>query len=126
MTLQEVQDDGTLWFFIGRTSDQAHALGREPRLNLSVATKDSWVSVAGRGEIVVDRARIDDLWNTMVDAWFPHGKDDPEVALLRVHTESAEYWASPAGGTVGSLVAFVKAKVSGTPPRGENEATDLT
>ena len=29
------------------------------------------------------RAKTDELWNSMVEAWFPEGKDSPDLALLR-------------------------------------------
>ena len=32
--------------------------------------------------------------------WFPEGKDDPEIALLRVNLEKAEYWDSPSSTVV--------------------------
>ena len=28
-------------------------------------------------------------------AWFPKGEDDPEIALIRVTAEKAEYWDAP-------------------------------
>jgi general stress protein 26 len=37
--------------------------------------------------------------------WFPKGKDDPEVALLRVTLEKAEYWDSPSS-TIGYALSL--------------------
>ncbi len=34
------------------------------------------------------RARIDEWWNPWVEAWFPDGKSDPSVALLKVEVEN--------------------------------------
>ena len=124
MTIQRVGDDGDLWFLISRSHDQAKAIGAEPRVNVAVSGDSSWVSVSGDGEIVRDQARIDDLWSPFVDAWFPGGKEDPDVGLLLVRSDSAEYWDSP-GGRVASLISFVKTAATGTPYEGGNEATRL-
>ena len=35
---------------------------------------------------------IDKLWNKQVEAWFPGGKDDPNLALLRFDIDDAEFW----------------------------------
>jgi general stress protein 26 len=35
---------------------------------------------------------IDKLWNNPVEAWFPGGKQDPNLALLRVDIDDAELW----------------------------------
>jgi general stress protein 26 len=39
-----------------------------------------------------DPAVIDRLWNPFVAAWYPGGKDDPELRLLRFDPESAQVW----------------------------------
>ena len=42
---------------------------------------------------------------------FPDGPDTPEVVLLRVDSDSAEYWTSP-GGTAATVLQWVKSKVT--------------
>lgn len=57
--------------------------------------------------------------------WFPEGKDDPEVALLRINLEKAEYWDSPSS-TIGYALSFVSSLVTGKEPDfGENKKVDL-
>ena len=64
------------------------------------------------------------MWNPVVEAWFPDGPQDPDVVLLRVDAESAEYWKAP-GGRVASLLSYVKAKATGEPLEGESGTVDL-
>ena len=90
----------------------------------AVALPLSGVSVAGRGTLVRDPHLIDEMWDDMVAGHFEGGKEDPEVALLHVRAESAEYWDTP-GGKVTALLDFVKSKVTGKPMSGENAATEL-
>ncbi len=125
MTIQQVEDDGDLWFFLGAGSQQARAIKADPRVNIAIGHADWWLSVTGQGHLAQDRAKLDELWNREVEAWFPGGKNDPDVALLRVETTSAEYWDSPGGGRVSSLFHFVKSRVTGSRMEGENAATDL-
>jgi general stress protein 26 len=40
-----------------------------------------------------DRAKIDELWSDIVDAWF-NGKDDPTIVLLSFDLIDASLWAS--------------------------------
>jgi general stress protein 26 len=35
------------------------------------------------------------LWTPWVEPWFPRGLEDPDLALLCVHVEEAEYWDAP-------------------------------
>jgi general stress protein 26 len=126
MTPQEVTDEGDVWFFIDSASDQARFISAEKRVNLAFADGSTWLSVAGHGDIRHDRAKVDELWNPVVEAWFPDGPDSDRVALLHVGADSAEYWDTP-GGRVASALSFVKTKLVGGSPAGgsENVSTDL-
>jgi general stress protein 26 len=125
MTPQQVTDDGEVWFFIDTASDHAAAIRAEKRVNLAFADSSTWLSVAGHGTVREDRDKVDALWNSAVEAWFPEGKDAPNVGLLLVEPDSAEYWDSP-GGRVGSVLAYAKSKVTGDRPDvGESQATEL-
>ncbi len=125
MTPQEVAEDGTTWFFVDRTSDHAALLQAHPEVNLAFSDSSSWLSVSGNASLVDDRERVDRLWNPVVEAWFPDGKDDPSVALLRVEPSSAEYWDSP-GGRVASAIAFAKAKVTGNRYEGDSGTVEFS
>lgn len=106
-----VQDDGDMWFFTGEGTSQVAHVGADPRVNVSFGKGTEWVSVEGTAEVVRDRAKIRELWNQTVEAWFPDGPDTPEVVLLHVDSDSAEYWTSP-GGTAATVLQWVKSKVT--------------
>ena len=66
-----------------------------------------------------------ELWSPAFKAWFPDGLEDPELALLRVEVETAEYWESPSSAVV-KMVGFVKAVATGQQYQaGENKTLDL-
>ena len=39
-----------------------------------------------------DPAKARELWSPFLKAWFPQGLDDPDLVLIRVEVESAEFW----------------------------------
>jgi general stress protein 26 len=126
MALQEVEFDGDLWFFASRTSRKVAHLTANPQVNVATIGSSSWVSLTGHATVVDDLATKKELWNAVVEAWFPNGPEDPDVVLLRVDAASAEYWDSP-GGRVASLISFAKAKATGRPyDGGENETVRLS
>lgn len=94
MTPQEVTDNAEIWFFIGDNSDQAEALKKNPKCNISFANKDSWLSAAGVIEFVDDKAKADELWDDGVADWFD-GRDDPTLALVKFTTEHTQLWGRP-------------------------------
>jgi len=114
MATQQKLLDGDLWFFTRDSSAKAGEAKRHPQVNLSYANPDDnrYVSVTGSADIVHDKARAKELWNPVYRAWFPQGLDDPDMVLLRVRVERAEYWDSPSS-TMVQVAGFVKAMVSG-------------
>jgi general stress protein 26 len=125
MALQEVEFDGDLWFFAERGSRTTAHIAAHPQVNVATAGSSSWVSLTGHAGVVDDLQKKKELWNKVVEAWFPNGPEDPDVVLLRVEAESAEYWDSP-GGRIASAVSFAKAKLTGQRyDGGENERVSL-
>lgn len=110
-------DSGTLWFFTRIDSGKVQEVRHDWHLNLAyVDPKDQiYVSIAGRGAIVRDQATIRHLWRDILTTWFPQGVDDPDIALLKVTVESAEYWDSPSSAMVHAY-GYLKAKITGESP----------
>ncbi len=125
MALQEVEFDGDLWFFTDADSTVVAHVHHRPAVNVTVADSSEWVSLNGTAHVVTDDAKKRELWNKVVEAWFPDGPDAAHVVLLKVEAESAEYWDTP-GGRLASAFSFVKAKATGKPySGGENEKVEL-
>jgi general stress protein 26 len=94
MATQEKEFDGTLYFLTGKTSHKIQELDHDTHINLAYANPDRnhWVSVAGKASVSRDQNKIDELWSPFHEAWFPEGKEDPNIAVLRVEADSVEYW----------------------------------
>lgn len=71
-----------------------------------------------------DRAKLEEQWNRMTDAFLEGGPDNPDNVLILVEGESAEYWESP-GGPVSRLANLAKSLVKKEPMDGENAVVDL-
>ena len=124
---QEVEFDGDLWFATSADSPKVAEIALNPRVNVAYASpsKNSYVSVAGTARIVADRAKIDELWSPAMKLFFPEGKDDPNLRLIHVEAESAEYWDGP-GTLLGKALSFVLSAVQDEPARlGDNGFVDL-
>jgi general stress protein 26 len=114
MQTQNQEFDGTLWFFTEANSAKVHELEQDRHANLSFAKPDdnTFVSVSGKASLVRDEAKIKELWSPIHKAWFPKGVDDPNLALLRVEVDKAEYWDAPSSSVV-KLFGFAKALATG-------------
>lgn len=110
----DIDPDGDLWFFTNASSHKVSEIARLPKVNVSFAdpANQHYVSITGTAQLVRDREKIEELWKPEFKMWFPEGKDDPEIALLRVNLEKAEYWDSPSS-TIAYVLSFVSSMVTG-------------
>jgi general stress protein 26 len=102
MAVQEQDFDGSLWFFTGQDSAKVDEIGADAHVSVAFADpgRNKWVSIAGTARLVTDRAKIRELWSRPVEAFFPGGPDDPNVALLHVEARTAWYWDGPSSKIV--------------------------
>src|SRR6185295_14215623 len=123
----EIDPNGSLWFFTGASSHKVSEVAKLPKVSISFAEPKSqrYISITGVAQVVRDRKRIEELWKPEFKMWFPEGKDDPEIALLRIDLVKAEYWDSPSS-TVGYVLSFVSSLVTGKQPDfGENKKLEF-
>lgn len=124
---QGVERDGDLWFVTGFDSEKVREIEANPQVNVAYASKDAntYVSIAGRARVVRDRAVIDAHWTPAMSIFFPQGKDDPNLCMLRVEAQSAEYWDGP-GSAAGKALYFLTTAINKNPGNfSENARIDL-
>lgn len=94
MVAIEVDMNGNLWFFTNLQSAKVKDIEKDSNVHLVFAnpSKDSYLDLRGRASIEQDRKSIEDKWNPIVKAWFPEGKNDPNLCLVKVKTDEAHYW----------------------------------
>lgn len=102
-----------LWFFVRRSSAKVREIARNPKVNVAYASKDrnAYVSVAGTAKLVDDPAKADELWSDALKAYFKRGRNDPDLALIRVRVATAEFWEGPSTG-IGRMIAFLVARAT--------------
>jgi general stress protein 26 len=98
ITTQKARFDGDLWFLTRLGSAKVREVRQHQQVNLSFASpKDNaYVSITGTAEVVDDAQKAAELWDPSYQSWFPGGPNDPELAVIRVNVERAEYWEAPA------------------------------
>jgi general stress protein 26 len=125
---RKLDENSVLYFFISRKSEMAAALLTDANVNVSYAHPgdDSYVSVSGKAVIVEDQARKEELWSSVAKAWFPGGATDPDLGLLEVGIQHAEYWDVKESKMV-QLAKMATAAMTGKQPKlGEHKELNLS
>ena len=117
MVARTHEEDGEFWFFTSRSSHTVSELRADPRVLLTYAEPDdqNYVSISGTGSVVDDRAKAKELWAEPMRTWFPKGIDDPDLILIKVDAERAQYWDAPSSAVVYAY-GYAKARLTGERP----------
>lgn len=119
------RENNAIYFLTDARRHKDDEIARNPGVNLSFAdaSAQKYVSLTGTAVVSNDRAKIKELFSTPAKAWW-ESADDPNIRVLKVTPDDAEYWDSP--GTVVSYVKMAAAAVTGTRPDiGENRKVSL-
>lgn len=111
------KERGAIWFFTRKDTDLAAQVADGHYAMFTVTAKDQEFQACIGGDLVPDhdRAKIEAFWNPMVSAWFPEGKSDPELTLLKLTPKDAQVWVSR-GGPLRYVFETVKANLTHTTP----------
>lgn len=115
LTGLKVCDKGNIWFFSEKNSDKNKAIAGDKKVQLffSHPPKSSYLVVNGEAEVIIDRAKIDELWTPFAKIWFKDGKDDPNISIIKVSPTTAYYWDTE-GNRMVNFFKMVTSVITGT------------
>jgi general stress protein 26 len=117
MGLSEVDADGKLWFLSASTSNKNQEIKQDEKVQLIFSDPSSshYLSVFGEADIFDDEKSIEKAWTPLAKAWFPEGKDDIHLTVIKVHPLDAYYWDTKDAKMI-SLLKIATAAVTGKNP----------
>lgn len=116
MAVLQVEDGGSVWFMTNAKSLKVEEIEKNPRVSVALQRENATVSLMGHATVSRDKAKIDELWNVHAQAFFPKGKDDPEILLVKVIGHEAEYWDTEGLQGIKYMFEVAKALVTGNKP----------
>lgn len=123
----EIEPSGDIWFFTYASSHKVMEVEQQQQVNVSFADphKQRYVSMSGSAQLVRDHQKLAELWQPQLKAWFPKELNEPDIALLKVKVEKAEYWDAPSS-FVAHAISLLKAVTTGESANvAENEKLNL-
>jgi len=114
MSVQKVCDQGNFWFLSPDDSEKNLEIENDPRVQLFISNRSNYefLSLYGKATITRDREKIDELWSDIAKAWFPKGKDDPHLTVIKVTPEEGFYWDTKDGKLI-SLIKIAASAITG-------------
>lgn len=97
MTAFAEPETGEIWFFTFKDTDLAEQTAQGGRAMFVFQARKLWACIGGRLSQQHDRTRMDRYWNPVVAAWYPDGREDPHLTLLRFDPDHGRVWVSDKG-----------------------------
>lgn len=73
--------------------DNVQRSGKDSRGCLVLQAPGSkWLSITGDLSFVMEKKKIDEVWSEHLKVYFPQGKEDPNLVLIKFVSHWAEYW----------------------------------
>jgi general stress protein 26 len=120
MAVADVTLDGDLWFIAGADSPKIDEAAHDHRALATMQGNASFLTVSGHLEIRRDPAKVKELWKESFRVWF-EGPEDPQIRLLVLRAEQAEYWDNSGVSGVKFMIKAAAAYVSGKELRDPND-----
>lgn len=97
MTAFVERDQGQIWFFTRADTGLAREVGAGSTAMFIFQQRELQACIGGELTLSHDEARIAKYWNAVIAAWYPQGREDPSLTLLRLDCADAEVWISQVG-----------------------------
>ena len=118
MTAYREEETGTIWFFTRDDTQLAQDIaggGQSGMFTYGSKDQEVWACFHGAMSLHRDQSVIDKHWNPILAAWYPDGKEDPKLTLIRFDADDGRVWVSKKGAT-GFFFEIAKANLTKTLP----------
>jgi general stress protein 26 len=116
MAVQEIDDEGNLWFLSSKDSHKNLELEKDNsvRLLFQGSKHSDFMVIEGNASISDDKEKIKELWEPIVKTWFTEGVDDPRISVIKVEPVKGYYWDNKHGNAVAGIKMLIGAAIGKT------------
>ena len=116
------QDDGVGAYLVTDINSlKVDEIAANSNALLTFQSARKFASVRGAVAVLRDRLLIEKLWKETWKVWFPSGKTDPNIAILKFTPHDGEYWDNAGMQGLKYIYKAAKAYVAGETPKADDE-----
>ena len=116
MSVQQVDNDGNLWFLSANDSHKNAEIAVDPvvKLFFQGSPHSDFLELNGHATITTDKEKIKELWEFVVKTWFTEGIDDPRLTAIKVTPSDGYYWDTKHGNAIAGIKMLIGATIGKT------------
>ena len=108
MAIASLDDAMGVYLVTGFNSIKVDEISASPHALLTFQSARKFASVRGEVMVLHDRPLVERMWKESWKVWFPEGKSDQNIALLKFTAHEGEYWDN--GGMQGLKYVYDAAR----------------
>ena len=108
MSVADLRPEADAYFATSIESPKVAEIEADPYAMVTFQDGMKFAVITGQVRLVRDRALTDKLWSEAWRAWFPGGKEDPSLCVLKFEAKAGEFWDN--SGVKGLRYLFEGAK----------------
>ncbi|MGK5024310.1 pyridoxamine 5'-phosphate oxidase family protein [Janthinobacterium sp. RB2R34] len=104
---EDVDYDGTSWYFTWSDARMVDDIRRDPAVGLSYQGKAHlfgapplFIAVEGQAELITDQQAFEAHWDDSMNRWFKQGPATPGIILIKVQARRINYWDGEEEGEI--------------------------
>jgi len=117
MAIARMDDGISAYLVTDINSLKIDEISVNPNAVLTFQSARKFASVHGELTVLRDRQLIEKMWKEAWKVWFPDGKSDPNIALLKFTAHEGEYWDNAGLQGLKYVYDAAKAYVAGETPK---------
>lgn len=121
MKIARIDQNMMTYLLTDQNSVKVHEITANSHAVLIFQGSRKFATVSGELVVDEDRSIIESLWKEIWKVWFPLGKSDPSIALLKFTAHEGEFWDSTGIQGLKYVYAATKAYVTGERPKLDSE-----
>jgi general stress protein 26 len=121
MAIARLDESMMVYLLTDMNSIKVQEIRANPHALLTFQSAKQFATVSGKLAVDDDRALIEALWKEVWKIWFPIGKSDPNIALLKFTPSAGEFWDNAGIQGLKYVYAAAKAYVAGERPKPDAE-----
>lgn len=102
LKLQDVDDDGNLWFITESLDFKNFTISKDDhvRLFFSNTLIPHSISIYGKIKVYTEKTKINDLWTPIALAWKEKMQMDQSLSIIKIMPSNAYYWDNKSEKTI--------------------------
>ena len=116
MAIARLDKEMVTYLLTDLDSVKVHEINENPDASLTFQSSSQFASLKGEVTVSHERELLETMWKEIWKVWFPLGKADPNIAIIKFTPYEGEFWDNAGMQVIKYVYGAAKAYITGERP----------